>query len=468
MGDELSTDVLVVGGGPAGMASAIQARDLGLSVTLVDEQPRLGGQYYRDFPPGYLVASRKAQGHRYATGRALADRVLSSGTGVLLNTTVYALGPGWAALDTDEPGPARVEFAVVILATGAYDRPVPFPGWTLPGVMTAGGAQALIKAQRIVPGQRVIMAGSGPLTLAFSAQMARYGTNLIGVFEAARSIGTRTVARYAGAWPGNGRVLAEGLASLAYLRYRGIPVSFAHRVVRTEGDRQVERAVVAQVDENWLPIAGTEVTLDADAVCLGYGFLSANELARSADCQHSYLDHQGGLGPVMDEWLRTSVRSVLVAGDGALVRGAGVAAEEGRLAAVTAALDLGKLHHAQALALARPIRRRLARLARLVRANAVTFPVGSGLYRLAAPDTIVCRCEDVTADQITRRRPFEGGDVNLAKARTRAGMGRCQGRNCQWQIAALLQSDDGPGSSTFTSRQPVKPVRIESIVRSRS
>jgi D-hydroxyproline dehydrogenase subunit alpha len=463
----LRTELLVVGGGPAGMACLIKARALGLSVVLVDEQPKLGGQYYRDFPHGYQVTSRAAHGRRYARGRAMADVAHASGATVLPDTTVYAVGSSWAALAGGAHGPGRVVFDKVILATGAYDRPVPFPGWTLPGVVTAGCAQGLIKTQRIAPGRRIIMAGSGPVTLAFSAQMSRQGANLTGVFEAAPPIGPRAIARYASALRGNSRLLGEGLASIAYLRYRSIPLTFSHRVVRAEGDQQLEHVIVARVDRCWQPIPGTERAVAADTLCLGYGFLSSNELARAAGCEHGYVEQSGGLQPTRDQWLRTSVETVLVAGDGAEVRGVATAVAEGALAAVTAAWDLGKLGPEEAAAQAGPIRRRLRRLARLQQANMAIFPVGSALYQLATPDTIVCRCEDVTAGEITRHRSFESGDVNVAKARTRAGMGRCQGRHCQWQISALLQPASGPGGTAlgaFTSRHPVKPVRIGSIV----
>ena len=216
------------------------------------------------------------------------------------------------------------------MAAGARDRPVAFPGWTLPGVITAGAAKALVATQLVLPGRRILMAGSGPLALAFSAQLHVYGANIVEVHEAAPPPGVRTLARIvANADPA---LLVEAARYRAHLLRHRIPFHYSSIIVRVEGDTEVERAVVADVDRDWRVIAGSERSIDVDTVLLGYGLESSTELTRLLGCEHRYETGLGGWVPVRDEWMRTSLPGILLAGDGGGVAGSPTAIVEGRLA----------------------------------------------------------------------------------------------------------------------------------------
>jgi len=463
-----SYDVVVVGGGPAGIAAATEAATSGLAVALVDERPTLGGQIFKQPGPGFRVTDAAALGNDFLRGRALIEGAERSGATVLLRTAVVSIRGTSLVLVEDEREATAVSTRHVILAPGAYDRPVAFPGWTLPGVITAGGAQTLVKTQRVLPGKRVVFAGSGPLALAFPAQLVGYGVGVTVVLEAGPPPGARAVFRLLCAARGNIDLLRAAAGYRLGLVRARVPLRYRRIVVRAEGDERVEQVVHATVDPAWRPVVGTEETVAADTLCLGYGFFPSTELFRLAGCAFSYDEDLGGPTVVRDEWLRTSVASVSAAGDGTGVAGSHVAIDEGRLAALGALLELGAIASDVAGERARPILRRLRRRGAFRRALRPLHAVGAGIYELATPETTVCRCEGLTRERI-EEAVSSTADVNVVKILTRAGMGLCQGRNCQRQIAAMIERRHGlalPDLTVSTPRAPLRPVPIAAVADS--
>jgi NADPH-dependent 2,4-dienoyl-CoA reductase/sulfur reductase-like enzyme len=362
-------DLLVVGGGPAGLAAAVDAAAAGLAVGLVDERVTLGGQIFKQLGPGFT-------GVLDARGRALIDAVERSSARVMCSTAVLAI-EGSSVLLVKEGEPAReVTARRLLLATGAYDRPVAFPGWTLPGVLTAGGAQTMVKTQRVIPGEHVLFAGSGPLALVFPAQLRSYGIGVELVLEAGPPPGPGDVGRMLRAARGNRELLRDALAYRAALLRARVPLRYRRIVVRAEGDGRVELVTHARVDAAWRVVAGTEETVAADTLCLGYGFTPSVELARLAGCAFDYDEDRGGPVVVVDDWMRTSVEGVLAAGDGTGVDGSYVAVDEGRLAALGVIRDLGVAGAGDAA----PIRARIATKRRFARALRRMHRVGPGGY----------------------------------------------------------------------------------------
>jgi NADPH-dependent 2,4-dienoyl-CoA reductase/sulfur reductase-like enzyme len=460
-----SYDLLVVGGGPAGLAATIEASALGLSVGLVDERPTFGGQMYKQFAARFRVRDPSALGRDYVRGRELVSSVEGSGARLMASTSAVAITFPELVLVADGEHARQVEARRVVIAPGAHDRPVVFPGWTLPGVLTAGAAQSLVKTQRVLPGERLVFAGSGPLALAFPAQLHHYGGNVVLALEAGPRPGALDVARIAQATPGNVSLVRDAVAYRLQLLRGRVRMRYSRIVVRAEGERRVEHVVHAAVDRDWRIVEGTEERIDADTLCIGYGFQPSVELLRLTGCEFGYDEHLGGPTVVVDEWMRTTAPGVSAAGDGTGVAGSYVALDGGRLAALGAALDLEAVTPAQAAARAEPIRRRLRRKAAFARALRPLHAVGQGIFELAGVDTTVCRCEEVTAGEISAAIEASR-DVNVVKAFTRAGMGLCQGKSCHRHIAAMVARRHGipiDAVPTLTPRSPVRPVPLGAI-----
>jgi NADPH-dependent 2,4-dienoyl-CoA reductase/sulfur reductase-like enzyme len=349
-----------------------------------------------------------------------------------------------------------VTAAHVLVAPGTSDRPVVFPGWTLPGVLTAGGAQTIVKTHRVAPGKRVLFAGSGPLALAFPAQLRHYGVNVVAALDAGPPPRPLDIARMAAAARGNLTLLRDAVHYRSELLRGRVPLRYRRVVVRAEGRQRVEAVVHAEVDADWRVRPGTEERVEVDTLCIGYGFVPSVELLRVAGCDFRYDEDLGGPVVVVDEWQRTTVAGVLAAGDGSGVAGSYVAEDQGRLAALGLAGDERR---------AVPIRDRLERKRRFAAALRRMHGVGRGVFELATPETVVCRCEEVTHAELARAIEATD-DVNVVKGFTRASMGLCQGRNCQRQIAAMIARRHGReiGDLPFaTPRSPARPVALAAI-----
>lgn len=429
---ELSCDVAVVGGGPAGMAAAVAARRAGASVVLIDEYAAPGGQIWRrryDELGALMPASlpRAAQ-------RACAE-LASLDVQVLTGTAVWAAPDPHTLLLAGPPG--RLRAGAVVLATGAYDRPVAYPGWTLPGAMTAGAAQALAKGQGVLPGRRVLLAGAGPFLLPVAEQLAARGAEVVAVAEATRRRDWLAAAPRMAGHPGR---------LIEYARYRTrVPrIAWGHVLVRADGEDCVRSATIARAAPDWSPLPGTERTLAVDAVCTAYGFLPNVALARALGCELN------GDAVAHDGDMRTSVADVYVAGEVAGIGGADLAQAEGALAGAAAAgADVADLRRA---------RGRLAGFAAIL---ADLFDPRPGLAVLATPDTVLCRCEDVTAGAIDAAIADGATTPSALKIVTRCGQGPCQGRVCERLVASRL-----PAAQRFTPRAPLGPLGLDVLMDS--
>jgi NADPH-dependent 2,4-dienoyl-CoA reductase/sulfur reductase-like enzyme len=422
-------DVAVVGAGPAGIAAAVSAREAGAAVAVIDRYPAIGGQIWKcpfgEPPP--------------AAARGWTTRLAHSGARLLLDTAVWGVRDGHTLLTERADGtPGAVRAGAIVLATGAHDRPVAFPGWTLPGVMTAGAAQTLVKAQRTLPGRHVLLAGAGPFLLPVAAALKAAGADVVAVAEATRR------RRWAAAGP---RMLHHPRHLAEYAAYRarlsGVTFLWGHVVVRADGRGRVEHATLARADAAWRPEPGSERTFEVDALCTAYGFLPALELGRALGCE---LD---GDSLAHDAAMRTSVPHVFVAGEAAGVGGAQLALAEGGVAGREAA----------GAGVPADLARRRRRAAHFAAVLDDLFRPGPGLAELADHDTILCRCEDVTAAAVDRAVADGAGSLAAVKLATRCGQGPCQGRMCERIVAARL-----PSAGRYSSRAPVRPVAVATLI----
>ncbi|MHB1808272.1 MAG: FAD/NAD(P)-dependent oxidoreductase [Solirubrobacteraceae bacterium] len=471
-------DVAIVGGGPAGLAAALSLADADVSAIVIDEQPTIGGQIYRQPPPQLRMSGAGSRPGAHlidrAEGHPLLRRRLSTCAWAILSAESSAVDDRSVPLSVAVSGPDGAEAIParrVLLASGAYDLPVAFPGWTLPGVMSAGGVQAMIKSQRLLPGRRFVLAGAHPLLVILAGQLLAAGGE---VAEVALAQPAPAVADVLSAPLRLGRLgrrmtqLAEPAARLLKAR---VPISFSTAIVGAAGDGNVTGARLARVEDDWSRVRGSERELECDTIALGYGFLPSTELARQAGCAVKWQDEAGGWVLVHDEWMRASRREIFVVGELTGIAGAQQAEVEGRLAAVGILRDLERLDERAAAQAARHVRRQLARERRFSRLVQERFAVRRGaLAALADESTVICRCEEVSAGELRAALSEHPhlGEVNAVKLLTRIGMGRCQGRMCGAQLACELARARGisiADAGLFTAQPPVKPVRLADLAR---
>ncbi len=453
----VAVDVLVVGAGPAGLSAAVAAARTGASVVVLDERPQSGGQYFKPLAPSHHA--EQPGDAQFAEGLRLTQAALALGVRIIQDATV------WGA-DTPQEVIAMVDGAELlfqprelILATGAYERPVPFPRWTLPGVMTTGAAQTLVRSYRVTPGQRVVIAGNGPLNLQLAVELLRAGVTVAAVLESAprpRPAQWRTLFE---AWRASPALMRQGLGYLAQLRLHRVPVHWSHAVVQVLGEDRLRQVEIAALGPTGQPEPGRRRTIEADTLCLGYGLIPSTELARALGCAHSFIDqHLGYLQTDTGPQGQTSVPHLFAVGDGSALGGARVALARGTLAGMAAAQALAKPVD--------PVARRQAEadLDRAMRFQRALWQIFEAppVSVLALPDdTIACRCEEVSMGQL-RDAIAQGFDsLGALKRMTRLGMGRCQGRYCACTAAKLLHETTGRvrlPEQLFAPRLPAKPV----------
>lgn len=473
-----SPNIVIVGAGPAGVRAAETVVQAGLRPIVLDENARWGGQIYRQPPasagfqrgPGVLYGfeARKA-----VALHATMERLLPQ-LDYRPHTLVWACETDADAQRVDTGSLATlhgtheqaVPFSHLIIASGATDRMLPMPGWTLPGVYTLGAAQTSLKSQGCAIGRRVVFAGTGPLLYLVAYQYAKAGAQVLAVLD------TNTMGLQAAALPklaAQPAVLAKGLYYVGWLRTHGVPIERGVSLETVLGERRVEGiAWRASTDA-----PGSNVParmLECDAIGLGFGLRPETQLADLAGCRFRYDALDRCWLPERDEAGRTSIKGVYVAGDGAGIAGADAAEQSGRLAALALLDDLDLQAESSTTSIASRIeaaasaRRALRRIATFREGVAAAFP--APFDRAAAwPDTmIVCRCEEIDAG--TLRGCIRSGaatEMNRLKALTRVGMGRCQGRVCGEAALAILADESGLAPEALgrlRAQAPIKPIPL--------
>lgn len=354
----------------------------------------------------------------------------------------------------------------LIVAAGAYERALPIPGWTLPGVMTTGAAQTLLRSYRVLAGKRVLFAGNGPLNIQVALELARAGAEIVAVAELAPR------PRF-GALPAAARMLTSapgltwrGWRQLAELRRRGI--AHLHGSVLAGVTRRTG-GLTAEI-KSW-PGGGRVRRFEVDAVAMGYGFMPSNEVLRALGCAHRFDPARGHLATERDAEGRTSVAEIYAVGDCAGLGGAPAAEAEGVIAGLAAARSLGFTPPPSQTAAAAAARAALRRHRRFQSGLWALFGAPRLLAELAEPDTLICRCEELTRADIEAGLAPGAESIGAVKRQTRGGMGRCQGRYCGPVVAALTAARRGEALSEaayWAPRPPVKPIRIGDITAERA
>lgn len=457
-------DIAVIGAGPAGMAAATVAAEGGATVMVFDEQPAPGGQIYRSIERAQgSTELQRILGPDYAYGAALVERFRASGAGYAPGSSVWQITPEREVWATRAGRSEVTQAGAVILATGAMERPVPVPGWTLPGVMTAGAVQILLKSSGLIATEGLVLAGCGPLLYLLAWQLLQAGQPPSAILDTAtRADEFRAVRHLPAAM--RRPLSAPRAEGLGYLR-KGLSLRLALRrarlrMFRTVTDVQIEGGT--SVEAVSFCSGGAIYRVPARLVALHEGVIPAQQATRSLGCDHEWDPVQHCFRPVLDRWGNTSMPGILVAGDAGGIGGARAAEHAGRIAAWEALHRIGRIDEFQRIRYAAPdVVGRASHLAIRPLLDAL-YPPPAKILR-PADDVIVCRCEEITAGQVrdVARRGCQG--PNQAKSFLRAGMGPCQGRMCGATAAEVMAAARGvpvEQIEPYRTRFPTKPLTL--------
>lgn len=448
-----AVDVVVVGAGAAGMAGAVALAGLGLEVVLLDEQGSPGGQIYRGITLAPL-SRRDLLGPDYAHGNVLAQALASSSVRYEKGAAVWQVTRDHQVSYLRDGRLHTLQAKAVLLATGAMERPFPIPGWTLPGVMSAGAAQILLKSAGLAPSEPVVLAGCGPLLYLLGWQYLRAGVPIKALVDTTRPEDYWRARRHLfaalRAWP----YLRKGLELMRSLRSARIPHYTAAEQLAVEGDEAATALTFT--------IAGKAQRIESRCVLLHQGVVPNIQFSQSLRARHYWDADQLCFSPVVDAWGELDVPGIFAAGDGAGIGGAQAAALQGELAGLGIAQRLGAIEPGQRDQRASTLRERLA-------LNLRIRPFLDALYqpreenRIPADNVMVCRCEEVTAGDLRKFVALGCAGPNQAKSFGRCGMGPCQGRMCGLTVTEVIAQARGVTAEEvgyYRIRPPIKPITL--------
>ncbi|NUT14339.1 MAG: FAD-dependent oxidoreductase [Cupriavidus sp.] len=452
-------DVVVVGAGPAGLSAAIEARQWGLSVAVLDEQPAAGGQIYRNVDAASPTL-RAVLGDDYVAGAALTRDFSASGARHIAGASVWNVGRDRKVSYLQDGASQTVEGRSIVLASGAMERPFPVPGWTLPGVMGAGAAQILIKNAAALPRQPAVLAGCGPLLYLLAVQYLRAGIELKAVVHTTRRADYLRAIPHLPAALRGWRDLRKGMEMLRQLRRHRVPVYAGAQALAIQGEGRAEALCFMH--------RGVERRIDTPLVLLHQGVVPNTQISWALRARHNWSDAQLCWIPETDEYGEIEDTRIYIAGDSRGIVGARASAVQGRLAALSIASRLQRPGVGERRARESSMRAELQRHLR-IRPFLDALYRPSDSHRMPADDAvIVCRCEEVTAGTVRKYVEVGCHGPNQTKAFGRCGMGPCQGRLCGLTVTELIAQGRGVAPQEvgyYRIRPPIKPVTLGELAR---
>ena len=444
-----SPDVLIVGAGPAGLTAAECCALAGCSVVVLDERPKPGGQYYKQQTLSGRLRLARGQDKQAESGRKLIERARSAGAIIVNEAVVWAASDGPACHAMIAGSTRRFTPKNLVIATGAYERPHTFRGWTNPGVMTTGAIQTLLRTYGVLPGKRFVIAGNGPLNFQVATEILNSGGKIEAVIEAApifdvgRQLSLVKAARYAPS------LVARGIGYVARLRRADVPILTNVSASSVKVRNGVLTLAVSDVHTGQVTR-----TLETDVVGLGHGFLPSTELSRMIGCEHE-TNPDGSLTAKRSSTMETTISNVYQIGDSGGIEGAFVAMAQGKIAA-TAITGTGsaKVAHSEQ-----------RRHRKFQKALWSAFQAIPATIQFADDETQICRCESVSFGKV-RDMLSKGVTTTNVKRATRMGMGACQGRYCGWVLQQLIKEfgvKSEEAKTHWAPRPPVRPISLASL-----
>jgi len=431
-------ELAIIGSGPAGMEAAISAAENGVKTAIIDNFPQAGGQYFMQLPG---VFSSRAETETEIKGRLIIEDFLSQTITRFQGALVWGIfkeenEEDWLIALYGAGVPKFIKAKKIILANGAYDTPVAFPGWTLPGVITCGASLIFLKSQRFSPGTRAIVSGTGPLLLSVGAHLVEAGVEVLAICETNQIMPKGFL--HALTMLSHLHRVKEGAKYLSTILKNHVPYKTGWSVKEALGKDRVEEVTITKLDHSGRPIPGKQITHKADLVISGYSLTPNTGLARMIGCELNYQADKGGWVPLRNENMQTSINDVYIVGDGAAIGGAENAQLEGKIAGIDVAFQTGHISQETAQGKISGLQPQLKNQRRFGALYSDLFTPQPGLISLVTDDTILCRCEEVTFAEVIKAVEMGAKTIGEVKMLTRAGMGNCQGRMCEHSISNAI------------------------------
>ena len=449
---------IIVGGGPSGMSAAVEIARAGGDAIIIDSNPRLGGQYWRHAP----VAKFSHDGERFFALQEEINR--HPGIEVRAGTQVWRASyqEGVATVWLNDGTSLTSE--TLLVATGAYDRSLPFPGWDLPGSMTAGGAQAILKASGALLGRAVFIAGTGPFLLPVAASLVEAGVKVLGVLEANRVNGW---VNHLGAI--DLRKMKDAARYFKILSAAKVPIRMGYAIIEARGDGHIEEVVIAKVDRNFTVRPGTVEVHKCDAIATGWGFTPDLTIAHSLGVSTDVHPIDRSVVVHVDAFQESSQHGIFAAGESTGVGGVDLALTEGRVAGIAIAVQRGLISTVEAKNRSVGLASERTKIRKFADALLSVYKIREGWRSWLNPETILCRCEEVTFKQVRNVvHDLGASDVRTAKLLSRCGMGMCQGRVCGRMVADVIGAEIGTPATDdelrgIHNRPIANPISLQTL-----
>ena len=461
--DIKKVDLVVLGAGPAGVAAANVASKEGAEVVIIDENSSAGGQIYRA-PPNEFQPQNSFKSDEFREGEKQRNILENSNLTALFKHRVWSVSSDLVVSTVGPNGLSSWHARSLIIANGALERIIPFPGWTIPGVIGLAASTILLKSQYVLPGQSTVVAGCGPLLIAVANGIIKSGGKVSAIID------LNSKSDWIKAFP---RLLSrpdqlfKGMSWFANIMKAGIKLYGGHAVTNTKQVDNVLRISIAPINSAGSILdSKNQKIVEGDCLAIGHGLFPSTEITRLLKAKHIYDPLKGGWVPLIDDDFRSSIPGVYIAGDATGISGAFSAVQKGRIAGMAAVRDLNMMSSKKYKAKNKSERTTLKKNENFGKAAVRLMKFRPELIQTITSETIVCRCEDVFRSEIDEAIESGARDLNQLKAWTRCGMGPCQGRTCSEAIEAILASKVGSRelAGQWTGRTPLRPVPIEQII----
>ena len=454
--ESFSSDLLIIGGGIGGLSAALAASNCGVNTILIDDREKLGGQFCKQ----PIIGENSTCDDQVILGKKLINKVINNGVKVFTNSSVFAIFENKEILAIKDNELITFRPKKIIFSTGAYERGYPVKGWTLPGVMTTGAMQGLLKGYNVLAGKKILMCGNGPFILHVAKELKKGGAIIVAISEKSSKPNIFDYKIMFQLLLNSFKLFLKGIRYLLFLKLNGIPIYYNHEISSIEQNANGLTATIMNTGGN------DHKSFEVDCICLGYGFNSSNNMLRYLNCRHDYNSELNCLVTFRYDDFQTTVKDIYAIGDCVKISGAQVAELEGNISGYNVAESLGYEIVPEYLKEKNLCKIKLQKLEKFQ--NNLWKLYKSNNYNLANlnNEVEICRCEGIKYS--TLNNALENGFTSISelKLKTRVGMGPCQGRYCGQIVLDILKHNCGvqiKESDFFTSRIPFIPLNIEHL-----